>query len=330
MKIWTSNYQLYPKGALSSNQQHLFRKGTLLRVEFEPGCIGYADLCPYQKFGDHPLEIEMQHLTRGQMTRLSSRSIYFARQDAEARLRCESLFNELRIKNHFFISDFLNFDLHRLPILQAQRFTEFKVKMGSELLLETEMLKALVEKFSADAKVRIDFNGRLSRDKFRGWLDKNILWLKPHLDFIEDPFSYEAKEWESINKNYSVRLALDLSADPILTKAAGAQVVVIKPAIQSSFDVFKALGGAEAQHHFVMTHYMDFPVGQMSAYSEAQKIVSEHSSLFLSCGLQHHEVYEGFTFQDEIKNDGPYIVPPEGRGIGFDQLLERQEWTQVL
>ena len=327
MKIWSSPYQLYPKGSLLLNQPHRFRKGTILRVEFAPQKVGYCDVCPYPQFGDHPLEIELQNLVRGQPSRLTKRSLYFAEKDAEARFQKESLYNENRIKNHFFIADFLNFDLNRIPILQAQRFTEFKVKIGSDLLIETEMLKALLEKLSSEAKVRIDFNGKLSREKFLNWLEKNNSWLSSRLDFIEDPFTYDAQEWQSVYQNFGVRLALDLAADPVVTQAEGAQVVVVKPAIQDPFEV---LNSVPADKSLVLTHYMDFPIGQMSAYFLAQHFAAENSGRVGVCGLQHHDVYEGFTFQDTIKNDGPFIVPPEGLGMGFDELLERQDWTQIL
>jgi O-succinylbenzoate synthase len=328
MKIWSSSYQLYPIGTLALNQQSKFRKGTLLRIEFENGHVGFSDLCPYQQFGDKPLEIEIQNILRGQPTRLGARSLHFARVDANARARKESLYTESRIKNHFFISDFVNFDLNRVPILQGQRFTEFKVKIGSDLIIETEMLKALVEKLSADVKIRIDFNCKISGDKFANWLEKNILWLKPRLDFIEDPFSYDGREWQRLQNAFGVDLALDLAADPLKTKAEGANVVIIKPAIQDSGEILKAF--SETNHRFVFTHYMDFPVGQMAAYVEAQSLMAIDGSRIAVCGLQHHDVYEGFTFQDAISNDGPFIVPPEGLGLGFDQLLERQDWTQIL
>ena len=195
-------------------------------------------------------------------------------------------------------------------------------------MLETEMLKTLVEKLGGDAKVRLDFNCRISRDKFTNWLEKNLAWLKPHLDFIEDPFVYEPREWMRIQENFGIDLALDLAADVLAVKAEGARVVIIKPAIIDPREVLKAFAGDDRR--FVFTHYMDFPIGQMSAYAEAQSLMAEEGSRIAVCGLQHHDVYEGFTFQDTIRNDGPFIVPPEGTGLGFDQLLERQDWTHIL
>lgn len=327
MKIWTSSYQLFPKGALQTGNRTRFRKGTLLRIDFPDGILGFSDLCPYPEFGDQPLEMELQNVVRGQPSRLAKRSIHFARLDAEARSKKESIYNQVRIKNHFLVADLLNFDLARIPLLQGQRFTHFKVKLGRELMLETEMVKSIVEKFSPECKIRLDFNASQTRDRFSDWTEKNLKWLKPHLDFIEDPFSYDSKDWARVQANFGIDLALDLAADPLKTSAEGANVVIIKSAIQDEVEVLKTLKRPELR--FVMTHYMDFPVGQMSSYAAGQKLMEGPDNRISVCGLQHHDVYEGFTFQDAIRNDGPYIVPPEGTGLGFDDLLEKQEWNQI-
>lgn len=327
MKIWTSSYQLYPIGSLQTQNRSRFRKGTLLRIEFENGQVGYSDLCPYPEFGDQPLEMEIQNIVRNQPSRLAKRSTMFARLDADARAKNEPLYNNARIKNHFFVADLLNFDLKRIPLLQAQRFTHFKMKLGRELILETEMVKSIVEKLSTDAKIRLDFNAHLSRERFNDWIEKNLKWLKPHLDFIEDPFAYEAKDWARVQTNFEIDLALDLAGDPLRTMGEGANVVIIKPAIQDELEILKTLKRPDMR--FVMTHYMDFPVGQMSAYAAAQRAVLSGETRLSTCGLQHHDVYEGFTFQDAIGEEGPYIVPPQGAGLGFTDLLEKQEWNQI-
>lgn len=328
MKIWTSAYQLYPKGTLHLDQPHKFRNGTLLRIEFDSEGVGYSDLCPYPQFGDAPLSVELQNIVRGQPSVLAQRSIIHAKRDASARRRKKSLYNEMRIKNHFFISEFMNFDFKRIPVLQGQRFTEFKVKIGSDLILETEMLKELFDRTAPDVKIRVDFNSRISRQKFSAWLERNQSWLLPKIDFIEDPFSYDPVEWKMLQEKYKIDFALDLAADPLANGAQGANVIVIKPATQDPLKIVEAFGDQEKR--FVLTHYMDFPIGQMSAYVDAQELAAESKYQIGVCGLQHHDVYEGFTFQDMICNDGPFIVPPAGYGIGFDEILERQDWTQLI
>lgn len=328
MKFWISTYQLFPKGSLQSHQKPKFRKGTLLRVKFEDGLVGYADVCPFQEYGDQPYEIEIQNLHRRQYSRLVERSLHFARLDAEARAAQQSLYSEIRIKNHFLISNLLEFDLQRVKHLQAQRFSEFKVKVGRELRLETEMLKSLFETLAPGTKIRLDFNALLSRDRFVEWYRANESWLKPRIDFIEDPFVYDPRDWQKLSTDLGIDFALDMAGDPIAAHAEGANVIVLKPAVQNPEKIVNTI--TDANKRIVLTHYMDFPLGQMSAYVEAQRLIAAGEKRIVTCGLQHHDVYEGFTFQDAIRNDGPYIVPPEGHGLGFDHLLEKQEWQEIV
>jgi O-succinylbenzoate synthase len=327
MKIWQSNYQLYPKGSLNQRGLSKFRRGALLRVEFEPGLVGYSDLCPYSAFGDQPFENEIKNLAREILSPLAKRSLYFARLDAEARAEKRSLYGADRIANHYLIGDLLEFDLGRIPLLQGQRYECFKIKIGSDLIMETEMLRAFCEKISSGSKVRLDFNGRLGPERFSSWIDKNKEWLAQHLDYIEDPFLYEPSEWAKASESSGVDLAVDFPGKNYDPQARGAQIIVIKPAIQDENKVISDLG--ESGHRIVFTHYLDFPVGQMFAYVMAQRTLSSGERRVITCGLQHQDFYEGFSFQEEIKMDGPFIVPPQGYGIGFDQALESQEWRAL-
>ena len=327
MKIWHSDYQLIPVGAASSGGKIPFRKGSLLRIDFGDSKVGYADLCPFSAFGDAPLEVQLGNLQNEKYSNLIQSSLDCALMDAEARLAGQSLYTESRIKNHFLITDLVNFDLNRIPVLQGQRYTDFKIKLGRNIMMETEMLRALTEKLSSDSRIRLDFNHQMSISSFGDWLESNADWLKPCTEFIEDPFKYSVKEWKAIYDDYQIPLALDFFDESKVDDLSSAQVLVIKPALQDSSKLTKMLG--DHKPNVVFTHYMDFPVGQMFALISAQRFQKESDLKVLSCGLQSQEVYESFQFQDLIRNDGPYVVPPEGKGLGFDLALERQEWRSL-
>lgn len=327
MKIWHSDYQLIPTGAASSGGKIPFRKGSLLRIDFDDGLVGYSDLCPYAAFGDAPLEVQLSNLQNEKYSKILKRSLFCAHQDAEARKKSESLYSEPRIKSHFLITDLMNFDLNRIPVLQGQRYTEFKVKMGKSIMLETEMLRALIEKLGSGSKTRIDFNNQMSQSSFYDWMDSNADWLRPSVEFIEDPFTYSVVDWADVYQKYGVPLAIDFFDEDKVTDLSSANVIVIKPALQDQHKILENLGDHKAD--IVFTHYMDFPLGQMFAFSSAQTFSKNSKLKLLSCGLQHQEVYESFQFQDLIKNDGPYVVPPTGIGLGFDEALERQEWRSL-
>ena len=340
MNIWYSSYQLYPKNSMNSQSRTKFRTGALLRVRFEDESVGYADVCPFPEMGDRPVELELKQISLSKPTHLGARSLAFARLDATARAQGVSLFDsKIQLVNHFLISDIFSFDTNRIAGLVQEGYLHFKVKMGRDLANESLKLENLVQCFgscqetaqgsTADHKIqlRLDFNASLSRDRFLAWLDKNQKGIQPYLEFIEDPCPYDFKEWLDVGARRDIRLALDLAADPVVTDAVGADIVVVKPAVQDVESVIRKFKGRDKK--IVMTHYMDFPVGQMCALYSAQRASLELGQQMLVCGLQHHDVYEGFTFQDEVKSDGPIIVPPAGTGLGFDKLLERLKWSEL-
>ena len=247
MKIWHSNYQLYPKGSIQQRGKAKYRQGALLRIEFEPGLIGYSDLCPHSSFGDQPLEIELQNIKREAFSTLADRSLLFARMDAEARAEGKSLYGPERIANHYLIGDIMEFDLSNIPILQGQRFDTFKIKLGDELMLETEMLKSFCGSLSKGSKVRLDFNCKLGQALFVNWMERNGDWLKPQLDFVEDPFQYDPTEWIKVSEQFGIDLAVDFAGPHYDKLASGAQVIVIKPALQDELKLVEGLGGNRAQ-----------------------------------------------------------------------------------
>ena len=326
MRVWYSSYQLFPKSKMGIKKV-TYRLGALLRVEFESGLVGYSDLCPFQRFKDKPLEMELQNITKNKLSSISNRSLEFARWDAEARKEGRSLYLDEEIKNHFLITNILDFEMDRIDPLQEMGYSDFKVKLGSDLRMETEMVKSLVESFRPGTKLRLDFNGSMSRESFTKWLEENLNSIRPSLDFIEDPFTYEPKEWGLIQNRYEIDLALDLISDPLKDQGLGANVIILKPAIQDTDLIASKI--SDSTKRFIVTHYMDFPVGQMFGLVCAQRLARSGEKRMKTCGLQHQDIYEGFTFQEAVTNKGPYILPPSGPGIGFEGLLENQDWREL-
>jgi O-succinylbenzoate synthase len=155
-------------------------------------------------------------------------------------------------------------------------------------------------------RIRIDFNGRLTPAAF-----EEIAATLPRgrVDFIEDPCPYDAGVWRRLRDRTGLRLALDRFTGE-------ADVLVHKPALQTEFPSFDG--------EVVVTSYMDHPVGQfLAAYVAATKRVSAR------CGLFTHVLYEPDAFIDRVRADGARLLPPEGTGIGFDDLLEGLPWTKI-
>lgn len=296
--------------ALTFKESGKKRYGSLVKIEFDQGKVGYADCHPWEEFGDAPLEKQKVSLIKQKPLPLSLRTLYFARLDAEARFEGRSLFNDLSIpKSHFLIIDLINF--------KSEDFKDFKIlkiKLGSCLKKEVEALFKLAEK-APQCKWRLDFNSKLNFSKFLIFLN-SIRPLHSFIDFCEDPFPYNASNWKCIEEEQQISLAADFEFSKILQNSYFPKVIVLKPAVQQSISTKSRL---------IVTSYLDHPLGQIcSAYIAAKHMARTEIGGFLS-----HLVYEDNAFSIELTRKGDLLQPPPGKGFGFDHLLEAVRWNDV-
>ncbi len=176
---------------------------------------------------------------------------------------------------------------------------------------DTVKLKG-IDQIPSGVRLRIDFNGSLSPEAFMliaaGLPSERI-------DFVEDPCEYDAAVWTALREQTGLRLALDrpsmCGGSP---PPSAVDVLVVKPAIE---DV------PRDPREIVITSTMDHPIGQFGAAYFAAKFGAAR------CGLFTHVLYQSNEFIDRIRSDGARLLPPEGTGIGFDDLLERLPWKTL-
>ena len=170
---------------------------------------------------------------------------------------------------------------------------------------DTVKLKS-IDRIPPDVWLRIDFNAQLTPEQFIYMAEA---LPRDRVDFVEDPCPYDAGTWSALRETTGLRLALDRSV-----AEDGVDVLVVKPAVQEMPSTSKEI---------VITSYMDHPVGQFfAAYVAAQRGRGTH-------GLFTHVLYEPEAFIESIRADGARLLPPEGTGIGFDELLESLPWTRL-
>jgi L-alanine-DL-glutamate epimerase-like enolase superfamily enzyme len=174
--------------------------------------------------------------------------------------------------------------------------------------------------------LRLDFNGALTPTRFGEWFSKNQEGLRERLEFIEDPFSYSGIEWRRTSEKWNVSFALDFASESEKMTADGADVVVLKPAVENIELLLKELKTKPKK--IIFTHYMDFPVGQMNALAVAQLAAAKLGDQIGVCGLQNQDLFAQVGFQNEIRNEGPFIIPPSGYGLGFEKEFERLKWIE--
>jgi len=245
---------------------------------------GFADVHPWPELGDEPLPRQLAMLARGLTTPLTARSLALAKVDADAREAGRSLFEGVIIpQSHWPGSD------------PPPAFSIAKVKTGA----------ALPDR----VRLRIDYNAMLTAEEF---LEVAAALPRDRIDFIEDPCPYDGPTWSMLRERTGLRLALDRAF-----ATEGVDVVVVKPAIQD-IDMFIEWGSS-----FIVTSYMDHPVGQLgAAYVAATHEVGV-------CGLLTHVLFQPNAFSERLRIAGTRLLPPDGSGLGFDDLLESLPWKKL-
>ncbi|HWW62119.1 MAG TPA: hypothetical protein VN181_12185 [Thermoanaerobaculia bacterium] len=169
---------------------------------------------------------------------------------------------------------------------------------------DTAKIKGIA-KLPPKVRIRIDFNASLTADEFL-----RLELPRERIDFVEDPCPYDPRVWNELRVRTGLRLALDRGV-----ATDGVDVLVCKPAVQESVPT-----GREV----VVTSYMDHPVGQFFA----AWVASTHD-VSARCGLMTHVLYEKDEFIERVRVEGARLLPPDGTGIGFDDLLERLPWKAL-
>lgn len=316
MKI---SYTPYTLVALAGGQ----RRGALFQVEHKDGSVGYCDCHPWVERGDASLEEQLRLLSQGKTTSLTERSLYFALHDAMARAQGVSLFENLEIPpSHWLIPNLENCDAKQLSDALGRRFTRFKVKLGKNLEQELKLLIKLWKQMgSKELTFCLDFNLSLTLEQFEQVL-KTLAPLKSQIAFHEDPFPFDPAVWQGIQKK-GVTLACDYRSEEAIGYPSSAKVLVVKPALQDEAIFLPSL---QPDHRLVITSYLDHPVGQLGAAYVAALCLSKDPDKIDLCGLLTHLVYQPNAFSEQLRMEGPVLIPPKGTGFGYDTLLSSLTW----
>lgn len=270
------------------------RSGVLLKVSFSDGIIGYGDCHPWHELGDLPLTVQLEKLKEEKLTSITTQSLNFARIDGEARKKKVHLFDGLTIpKSHKLVSD------DSIP--SDSSCLKFK---------DPKLLLSLLPKIGRDKKIRFDPNATFTLSQCREFLEKIQPW-KELFDFIEDPMPFNQEQWALLEKNYQIPFALDRNE-----AKQTYSTMVIKSAVESySGNCNRA----------VVTSYLGHPLEQLAAAYVAAHICPNEV-----CGLLSHLVYQQNEWSDQLAIQEERLIPPEGTGFGFDQLLENQKWEVLV
>lgn len=328
MKISTHSYTLYPLKELNAAASTSPRKGALLRVEWSLGQTGFSDLFPWPEFGDPTLKDLLEDLECGDFSHLLiKKSLWRNSVDAWARSRRRSLFQSLVMpESHGLLT--ASDDSTRLALLREMGFHVFKLKMTGQVKKDFALLNSLCHALAPSEKIRLDFNGALSFGEFLEFCDLSKHLMK-FVDLIEDPWKADLKdnglraknfpsEMEFISEDIRSKLASDFESHKLwphkVIKTARAFLPEQRP----------------LHSRVISTHSMDHPLGQAFSLWEAaryQKLFPHRKDVH---GLSRSKVYQSTDFDWAWSGEGAKPSPPQGLGIGFDEILYSLKWNSLV
>ena len=314
--MYYSRYKLYPVGALSARAAAQPREGILLKGDDG----GYASLQSWPELGDSPLEYEMDALRDGTPLLLGERAMKCMELDAKARAKGVNLFAGLRTpQSHATLT--VSVTPSQVYNLNQRGFRMGKIKVIPKLASTVERLTNLAA-MVPEWKWRVDFDCTLSMEETLQFWDMLPKALKERIDFIEDPCYYDVNEWQTLQEA-GIPLGYDtpLRNEKTIPKRTSLPMMrIVKP----------------ARHHSnsgkpVFTTNLDHPLGQCwAAYNAAVFYSDKPTDQVPLCGLVTQHVYQPHAFSEQLGMDiTPEFRVPPGTGLGFDALLEAQEWKKL-
>jgi len=105
------------------------------------------------------------------------------------------------------------------------------------------------------------------------------------------------------------------------------KVVVIKPARIDVEKVVKYIDKYALK--MVVTSSLDHAVGIAHACAVAADLKKFYPNTLIDCGCLSMRAYRPNEFASRVLVTGPYLTNIQGTGIGFDELLEKTNWTPV-
>ncbi|OQW51916.1 MAG: hypothetical protein A4S09_09630 [Proteobacteria bacterium SG_bin7] len=310
MKVWWAPYEL------TFRESKKARNGALLRFEFKDIGFGYADLFPWPEFRDEDLKTQINNLRLGRLSPLLERSVAFAKEDAIARSEKRSLFYGLVSKiarsHYLFMSP--EIEMEELEKIVGDGFNTIKIKLENGVHWINKLKN---HQLSKNLKIRLDFNNKLTENEYIKFLEQLDSSARNLIEFVEDPTPFENSSW--IKFNNAIPLALDCGSDKNFSEFEhlGFKYLILKPARQS-LETINLPDGIKP----VIMGYLDHPVGQSFAALSSARWRGEK----LEAGICYHTCYRTNAYSERLKIKNAALVPDDGIGIGFGELLEKEKW----
>jgi O-succinylbenzoate synthase len=316
--IYFHEYLLRSGVALNAVSQRRVFAGALIRVNDGFGCVH-----PWPEFGDAPVEEQLHLLSEGVTTPVTAMALRCAEIDGAARRAGVSLFEGLEIPRSHYSWSFATDTEPQMQRVMEEGWPAIKAKGFANYGETIRFLEGCAKRFEAQGvRLRVDFNGVLDRLTFEKFIEFMPLRVYRALDFVEDPFPYDADAWEAMRQRWGVKLALDKGWK---NGTHGFDAVVVKPARRD----WRTVAQTHPERPLVLTSAMDHALGQLFAAYEAAVAMSEGQALDF-CGLCTEHLFEKDDFFERVRSHGGFLeADRSGGGLGFGEILEALPWRRL-
>ncbi|HBJ84356.1 MAG TPA: hypothetical protein DDZ88_10905 [Verrucomicrobiales bacterium] len=316
--IYVHEYLLRSGVALNAVSQRRVFAGALICMDGGYGCVH-----PWPEFGDAPVEEQLRLLSEGVTTPITAMALRSAEIDGAARRAGVSLFEGLEIPRSHYSWSFATDTEPQMQRVMEEGWPAIKAKGFANYGETIRFLEGCAKRFEAQGvRLRVDFNGVLDRFTFEKFVEFMPLRVYRALDFVEDPFPYDAAAWESVRQRWGVKLALDKGWKD---GTHGFDAVVVKPARRD----WRMVAQTHPERPLVLTSAMDHALGQMFAAYEAAVALSEGQALDF-CGLCTEHLFEKDEFFERVRSHGGFLeADRSGGGLGFGEVLEALPWRRL-
>jgi O-succinylbenzoate synthase len=277
------------------------REAVLVRLN-QGERVGYSDLHPWRELGDEPWPVQLNRMREGDLTSQLASTLERCLLDEGYRTRGASPFAGLQVPpSHILIDP--QTDLAVRSDARAERET-FKLKLGRDGTDDLDWLEGLHARHPQH-RFRLDFNGRMSAQR---WSD---FWLalspavRASIDFVEDPCPWDAAVWSRLRETTGARLALDRAPTREFLRS-GFDVAVVKPAVCRWAEWLTVLRATSCD--IVVTSYLEHAIGRAQAAFRAAEA--------------------RILFADRVLIGGVrFDASPDAAGFGYTRELNEREWT---
>lgn len=333
--IYFYPYTIHSRGSLNAVSQRREFHGALIKVNDGIGCLH-----PWPEFGDAPINEQLKILRDGGTSKVIERALHMAEVDGEARRRGVSLFQGMEIPPSHYSWDQNQPAEPQMMRVINEGWRAIKMKGSANVGEVLRWLEAWSADFSPQSEtmrtevrapfLRLDFNSCLTASQFTDFMRALPLSMRERIDFIEDPFPYDAAAWSAAQIELHLRLACDkglIRSEESFPDECGYTVAVLKPGRREWRFM---ISGIPANARIVMTSAMDHAIGQSFAAWEAAMAWRELGARMDLCGLCTEHLFEKDAFFERLSSRGGLLnLDRSGTGLGFDDVLAKLSWCPL-